>query len=261
MKSFGDHLRSQRRLRGISAEDLSQITRVPLEIINALESDRSEDLPDEAIVKAHLRSIAMHLGIELDDLLDWWKESKGILIEDLSTKPSRSERITEYLQQRLIYLLLALSVLAASILFILLYKTPLGIRETPSSSAKSSDISRRRLNNDAPTPTAIKSIKEYTDKELLEMGIFHFLRIHALSEALIRLIIDDNKEIVRRLFPGQRVEYKGMERFELVIDNDNSVEIYYNNKLVELEAGYKMRRLIFENKGNSELLDVGERAK
>jgi len=70
MESIGAYLMRERELRQVSLEELFQLTRIPLKSLSALEEDRFEDLPGEVFVRGFLRSCAVALDLDCDDLLE-----------------------------------------------------------------------------------------------------------------------------------------------------------------------------------------------
>ena len=70
MESIGAYLRRERELRQVSLEELFQLTRIPLKSLSALEDDRFDDLPGEVFVRGFLRSCAIALDLDPEELLE-----------------------------------------------------------------------------------------------------------------------------------------------------------------------------------------------
>ncbi|MCP4040123.1 MAG: helix-turn-helix domain-containing protein [bacterium] len=68
VSSIGDYLAKQRRLRGISREDLCTLTRIPLRSLERLESGAFDTL-DDGFVRGFVRTVADALGLDPDDTL------------------------------------------------------------------------------------------------------------------------------------------------------------------------------------------------
>ena len=56
MDSIGAYLRRERELRHVSLEELVQITRVPLRMLQRIEEGRFDELPGEVFARGFLRS-------------------------------------------------------------------------------------------------------------------------------------------------------------------------------------------------------------
>lgn len=69
MDSIGAYLRRERELRHISLEELGQMTRVPLKMLQRIEEDRFDELPGEVFARGFLRSYARALGLPCSEVL------------------------------------------------------------------------------------------------------------------------------------------------------------------------------------------------
>ncbi len=67
-RPIGEYLRRQRVLRGISAEELSSITRIPLRSLERLESGQFDGETD-GFVRGFVRTVATALGLDADDAI------------------------------------------------------------------------------------------------------------------------------------------------------------------------------------------------
>ncbi len=76
-ESIGKTLTEKRVQKGLSIEELSQLTRMNAKFIRAAEEDRFTDLPGLVFTKGLLRSCAKELGIDGDEILSRY-ESLGV---------------------------------------------------------------------------------------------------------------------------------------------------------------------------------------
>jgi cytoskeletal protein RodZ len=63
---FGESLRKERELRGITLEEISQHTKVHTRFLEAIENDDLSVLPAKAFAKGFLRSYARMVGLDED---------------------------------------------------------------------------------------------------------------------------------------------------------------------------------------------------
>jgi len=63
---FGDRLRREREMRGITLEEISESTKISRRHLEALESDKFEQLPSGVFAKGFIRAYAHFLGIDED---------------------------------------------------------------------------------------------------------------------------------------------------------------------------------------------------
>ena len=66
---FGESLRKERELRGITLEDISAQTKVNIRFLEAIEHDDLSALPAKAFAKGFLRSYARVVGLDEDLVL------------------------------------------------------------------------------------------------------------------------------------------------------------------------------------------------
>ncbi|GAB4110823.1 MAG: hypothetical protein OHK0013_46740 [Sandaracinaceae bacterium] len=75
MESIGQYLRTERELRRLSLEELSQTTRIPLRSLQLLEDDRLDGLPGEVFVRGFVKSYARAVGLPVDEVVRRFEES------------------------------------------------------------------------------------------------------------------------------------------------------------------------------------------
>lgn len=64
MKAFGDYLRRERELRGISLDEVAQSTKISASILENIEHGRIDSLPAIPFVKGFLRAYADYVGLD-----------------------------------------------------------------------------------------------------------------------------------------------------------------------------------------------------
>src|SRR5262245_40314855 len=69
MASFGDNLRRERELRGITLREISEATKISFRFLQALEQDRIDVLPGGLFPRAFVRQYARHLGLDAEKLV------------------------------------------------------------------------------------------------------------------------------------------------------------------------------------------------
>src|SRR5271163_1448775 len=68
-KPFGEHLKREREMRGVSLEEISAATRINTRYLDALEKARWSDLPGGAFNRGFIRSVARFLGLDEEGLI------------------------------------------------------------------------------------------------------------------------------------------------------------------------------------------------
>src|SRR5256885_8000437 len=86
---FGEHLKRERELRGVSRDEICTATRISIRFLEALENEQWSTLPGGIFNRGFVRAVARFLGLDEDDLLAEY---------DLAMAEQRSEEHTSELQ-------------------------------------------------------------------------------------------------------------------------------------------------------------------
>ncbi len=69
MASFGENLKRERELRGVSLRDMADATKIGLRFLDALEKGRVDQLPGGLFPRAFVRQYAKHLGLDAEKVV------------------------------------------------------------------------------------------------------------------------------------------------------------------------------------------------
>jgi len=69
MTSFGETLRRERELRGVSLREIADATKISVRFLQALEQDRLDILPGGVFRRAFVKQYARHLGLDAERLV------------------------------------------------------------------------------------------------------------------------------------------------------------------------------------------------
>ena len=67
--AFGEHLKREREMRGVSLEEISQATRIAPRFLAAIENEQWDKLPGGVFNRGFIRSIAHYLGLDEDSMV------------------------------------------------------------------------------------------------------------------------------------------------------------------------------------------------
>ena len=93
--TFGEHLRREREMRGVSLDEVSQATRIGTRFLEALESERWKDLPGGVFNRGFLRSIARYLGLDEEALVAEYAQATNDHPQVAEWSPSALDRDAE----------------------------------------------------------------------------------------------------------------------------------------------------------------------
>src|ERR1700742_425523 len=74
---FGDQLKRERELRGVSLEEVATATRIAPRFLEALENEQWDKLPGGVFGRGFVRSIARYLGLSEENLLSEYDLARG----------------------------------------------------------------------------------------------------------------------------------------------------------------------------------------
>ena len=89
MKSLGEYLKKERELRGVTIEEIANITRISTRFINALENDDFKNLPSDVFIKGFLRAYTKCVGIDPNEVISIYEN-----IRKIDNKPEIKKDIT-----------------------------------------------------------------------------------------------------------------------------------------------------------------------
>jgi len=87
MGSFGDKLRKERELRGVSLRDIAAGTKISVRFLQALEEDRVEALPGGLFPRAFAKQYALFLGLDVERTVADFVEAHGELAPERKPAP------------------------------------------------------------------------------------------------------------------------------------------------------------------------------
>jgi len=117
---FGRYLRTYRRSKGISLEEVSQRTKINLAMLRHLENDNLEALPAPAFVKGFIRAYGQVVGVDVQEAI---KRYENLLA--MQSKHSEAEIVppvtAAYPWRRYVFLGLGLVLLLGAIFYLTAY--------------------------------------------------------------------------------------------------------------------------------------------
>ncbi len=74
VENFGLYLKHERELRGVPLEEIAGVTKIHIRFLKALEENHFEELPGEVFIKGYIRSYAITIGSDVDEVLNAYDE-------------------------------------------------------------------------------------------------------------------------------------------------------------------------------------------
>lgn len=114
---LGERLRSARRARALSLEQVSQMLRLEESVLEALESERFASLGAPVFVRGHLRAYARVLGLPEEAVLEAYRQADPASVQPPNVARRLEEPLTEPLSPAAIAAIVAVAILALAIFY------------------------------------------------------------------------------------------------------------------------------------------------
>jgi cytoskeletal protein RodZ len=90
MASFGENLRRERELRGVSLREISEATKISVRFLQALENDRLDQLPGGLFPRAFVRQYAKVLGLDAERTVAEYLYLAGTPVSETTAPAART---------------------------------------------------------------------------------------------------------------------------------------------------------------------------
>jgi cytoskeletal protein RodZ len=101
MASFGESLRREREVRGVSLQEIAAATKIGTRMLQAIEEDRLDQLPQGLFVRGFVREYARFLGLDEQKILTELSFHTAPLPEALPVREDQERRVSSRLAARL----------------------------------------------------------------------------------------------------------------------------------------------------------------
>lgn len=85
MPTLGEILRSERENKGLSIKDIEKATSIRSLYLNAIEEENYKIIPGEVYLKGFIRNYASYLGLNPQEMINLYRQSKDPIISEQST--------------------------------------------------------------------------------------------------------------------------------------------------------------------------------
>ncbi len=218
-ESFGEYLKREREMRGITLEEIAEITKISKSNLEAIEGDDYKRLPPPIYVQGFLKAYASHLGLDSNDvLLRYQMYLAGLeeTEEDLRTRRRKTFRWSVPIISAILMLLI--------VAFVLYYKKG-------DKSIKDYDVAIKikPVLEHPGAPVSEKTTIVALPKPAKKEGPFTLVAI-CKEMTWIRIKTDNELPKEYLLRPGDRVKWKEKRQFRLRIGNAAGLELTLNNE-------------------------------
>jgi len=226
--SFGRYLQDIRLTKGISLETVADETMIRIDNLLLIEEENHDKLPDEVFVKGFLRAFAKAIGADGDEAIRRYQLRLKVIHKlakseaDLKMSVGKFWRRLSFCIGALLCLIV-LSVFAVSVLDKRSSSTDL----LKTNIEQPADIENEGKATFEPQYDTEPAIVESKPEKLI-------LKIMAIEETWMKIIIDDQKPNEYYLKPGDQVELEATLGYNLFIGNAGGVRLLLNSESIEV---------------------------
>ncbi len=272
VRSFGEDLRSEREARGITLEDISASSRIPVPVLEAIERDEFDRLPGGLFNVSFVRQYASAVGLNQDEVVDAFAKacatSSGdpdhpppvvtalaVEGEDRGQMAARfAEGLTDYLRRNSVLLSAGLGVLGLVLLSLAVFYSP--NESAQQADADSSYEGARQVELEYPSvpPVPQQESRALPAKPSVPakqaVGLQVGLRV--TDTVWVRATRDGRLAWEYTLRAGQKKLITAHESIALIVGNAGGVALTLNGQAVPPigERG-QVRRVVFTPAGMS----------
>ena len=230
LNSPGLILQQTRNKLGYTIDGVHSKTKIKKEYIKGLENDDISAFPAELYYKNFLKSYALYLKLNPNELIQIYEQNKIECQKNLFRQDKDIEKkfVRFYKNNRNLLIYVGWSVCIICLLIIII----VNLMKTDSINKTQQEQNVDR--NSIAVSTLTKVVSTTEEKQQVEQNK-QKLYIKALSDTWIK-IIADNKDIFEGTIT-KHFEYKANDEFIVKIGNIDTVEVYFNDKLVDITAG------------------------
>ena len=228
---LGRYLQSLRVKKGLGLDDLSRMTHISRQNLISIEVDDFVNLPAPVHVKGFLRAYAEVLGLNPDRVLQYyteemmtWQESGGIY-----GVPGRYG----FWPRFIFAICLLVGVISLTLYSATFWdqdpkKQPIMMTKTAGQEAGRGEAVAGK--------TADNGSADISDTISPLISQQHSLEINTIEPTHLKVIIDGQPPETYQLKPKDRLELKAESFFNLLLDNAEGVELYFDKKPIILSG-------------------------
>ena len=240
--SFGRLLRSLRRDKNMTLDDLFEITRVSKTMLELIEKEDHERLPAAVLVKNFLRSYADAVGADRDEIVRLYLRSNENAGRNLRLEASRAEPDKRF-RPGFLPAVAALAVIIGLTVFMMKKgaEEPIATIETQGASIEQSAAEEPQanlLNEQNPSEEGVAEVvEELPEAEKAPVAVVPeklLLKIISVEETWLKVIIDSHDSTEYTLKPGDSLEFEAFSGYNILIGNATGVQLFLNDKPIEV---------------------------
>jgi cytoskeletal protein RodZ len=221
--AFGNYLKAMRTQMGIPIETVAREIRVSVSQLVLIEKEAHKELPDPVYVKGILRAYAKFIGVDDDDIIDRYTISR------YAFEKNEKSGVNFFKRNKKAVLRVSLSTGILIIIVVLSIYMIYGFQANPLQNAEADHLKKTGyFSYGTGSKATVSDSISANPKEKL------FLKIDAVEDTTLTIIVDDSDPLEYFLHPMDHMELEASEKINLVVSNAGGVKISLNEKPVDI---------------------------
>ena len=229
---FGHYLKSIRLEKGISLEEISNETKIRVDILLLIEKEDFDRLPAEVYVKSFLRAYAKAVGADEGEAVRRCESSNFVLKQSDEYEAGVIRTINKFWPHLILSLGTLLCIIILSVLLSSIFREQTSLNGQVNQQIAGENIQE----NSIKFPEDNDSIQCVDNKVPANITQKLLLSIIAVEETWIKVSIDDLRAKEYSLKAGDRLELEATSDFDLIIGNATGVNLALNGNPVKIEG-------------------------
>ena len=232
--SFGRYLKAIRIEKGISLEEVSRETRIRMDNLLLIEKEDHDKLPAQVFMRGFLRAYAKAVGADDEEAVRRYVSSLQAFRESLRSEADFIRLSTKSWAHLFVSLGVLLCIIAASVFIISsIHGRPQADFQANQQRVEDAvDKTNHEVAITSPPDTDAVPDSTCVDSAVIPEKLF--LRIVAVEETWMKVIIDSLNSTEYSLQPGNSLELEASSGFNLLIGNAAGVKLTLNDNPVNV---------------------------
>jgi cytoskeleton protein RodZ len=237
---FGEHLKREREMRGVSLEEISLATRIAPRFLAALESEQWEKLPGGVFNRGFIRSVAHYLGLDEDSMVAEYalhtkgRAEPGVVADPPNEPESQWRQIT--------VLVIFASIVVALVWFAVQFLVPRVTEYMHKRDATSSSPARENSSSLPTAPSAPPSNLPVTANSAIAGELTSTvsasaplsLKLEAARAADVTIVADGKTSFAGHMSAGDVKQFTALDSIQVTSNEASAVLIDLNGQMVVL---------------------------
>ena len=235
---FGEHLRREREMRGVSLEEISAATRISTRFLEALEKEEWDHLPGGVFNRGFIRSVARFLGLDEESLVaEYALETKGRV--DMGVVPDAPIEPPRRWWPAVLSLLMLCALIAAGWFVFTHYGARIAsklhrksvIASAAAPAAPAFPAAQDSAAASTPAPSPAQTVTSPTSSAP-DANVPLQLKIVARKPAAVKVVADGQIVFNAPLAPGDTSRYQAGISLEITTNDPSAISLELNGQSV-----------------------------